>query len=66
MLFLHAAAQYVGDLGDGDEGVGVDLRHKGLHSADLKAVHHEVDDGLVGTGVVAFGADVGDAAAEGL
>ena len=66
LLFLKAAAQHIGDLGDGDEGGGVDLRYQSLHSANLEAVYYEVNDGLVGTGVVAFGADVGDAAAEGI
>lgn len=64
-LFLHAPAQYVGDLGNGQEGVGVQLCDDGLQAADLKTVHHEIDDGPVGAGIVAFGADVGDAPAEG-
>ena len=65
MLFLlDAGAHDVGDFRDGDEGGRVDGGDQVLDLRNLEAVHHKIDDALLGAGKIAPRADLGNAPAE--
>ena len=65
MALFYASSQYIGNLGDGNESIFVDIGDNTLETCDLEAVDNEIYNGGFPTGIKAPGINMGNASAKG-
>lgn len=65
MALFYASSQYIGNLGDGNEGIFVNIGDNALETCDLEAVDDKIHNGGFPTGIKAPGINMGNTGAKG-